>query len=189
MLFRSLPGYPDHGLLWGHLHWHAALSELALGQNDKAMQRFIGPFAGYIPRGTPFMVLADIVSLPWRFGLLGVAGVPWSLAEQHVAKYFPNGANPFGELHLSMLAAARKDRAALSAGVQRMTASAEAGHEGARVVSQWGQAMLVALDGDQAQSRMLFDACWLEAVRVGGSHAQRDVIGLTRTAGRIPVAA
>ena len=179
-----LPGYPDHGLIWGHLQWHAALSELALGQQDKAMQRFIGPFAGYIPSGTPFMVLADVVSLPWRLDLLGVAGVPWALAEQHVAKFFPNGANPFGELHLAMLAAARKDRAALQASVGRMTASADAGHEGARVVSQWGQAFIASLDGDEAQSRALLDACWAESVRTGGSHAQRDVIGLTRDAER-----
>ncbi len=184
-----LPGYPDHGLIWGHLQWHAALAELALGQQDKAMQRFVGPITDYTPRGTPFMMLADVVSLPWRFGLLGVTSVPWALAEQHVAKYFPNGANPFGELHLAMLAAARRDRAALQASVQRMIASADAGHAGARVVSQWGQAFIASLDGDQAQSRTLLDACWAESVRVGGSHAQRDVIGLTRDAGRIPVAA
>jgi hypothetical protein len=188
-LAEWLPGYPDHGLIWGHLQWHAALAELALGEQDNAMQRFIGPITDYTPRGTPFMMLADIVSLPWRFGLLGVAGAPWALAEQHVAKYFPNGANPFGEMHLAMLAAARKDRAALQASVQRMTASADAGHEGARVVSQWGQALLASLDGNEATSCALLDAVWAESVRVGGSHAQRDVIGLTREARRNPLAA
>ena len=181
-----LPGYPDHGLIWGHLQWHGALSEIALGQHDKALQRLQGPITDYLPRGAPFMGLADIISLPWRLDLLGVAGVPWAVAQQHVAKYFPNGANPFGELHLAMLAAARRDRAALEASVQRMTASAEAGHEGARVVAGWGQALQAALDGDDAAARSRFDTCCVEAVRVGGSHAQRDVIELTRAAGRIP---
>lgn len=181
-----LRGYPDHGLLWGHLQWHAALSELALGRHAEAMQRFLGPITRYTPRGTPFMMLADIVSLPWRLALLEVANAPWALAEQHVAKYFPNGSNPFGELHLAMLAAARKDRAALNASTQRMQASADAGHAGARVVSQWGEALLASLEGDEARFRALLDAVWAESARVGGSHAQRGVIGLTRNAGRIP---
>lgn len=181
-----LRGYPEHGLMWGHLQWHAALSELALGRHEPALQRLLGPIASYTPRGTPFMMLADIVSLPWRLALLGVSGVPWSLAEQHVAKHFPKGSNPFGELHLAMLAAVRKQRAALSASVQRMRVSADAGHAGARVVSQWGEALLASLDGDEARFRTLLDAVWAESARVGGSHAQRDVINLTRTAGRVP---
>ena len=182
-----LPSYPDHGLIWGHLQWHAALAELALGQSEKALQRLLGPITGYTPRGAPYMMLADIVSLPWRFGLLGVAGVPWALAQQHVEKYFPNGSNPFGELHLAMLAAARQDRAGLAASVQRMQASAAAGHEGGRVVSQWGQALLALLDHDDGTARGLLDTCSAEAVRLGGSHAQREVIELTRAAMRIPV--
>ena len=183
-----LPAYPDHGLMWGHLQWHAALSELALGQHDQALQRLLGPIADFTPRGTPYMMLADIISLPWRLGLLGVAGVPWVMAEQHVAKYFPAGSNPFGELHLAMLAAVRQDRAALTASVQRMQASADAGHEGAHVVSQWGQALHALLEGDGSTARTLLDTCCAEAARVGGSHAQRDVIGLTRDAMRVPLA-
>ena len=100
-----LPGYPGSGLHCGHLNWHAARSELALGQKEKALQRMIGPITSFTPRGTPLMMLADIVSLPWLWRLLGVAGASWALAEQHVAKYFPNGSNPFGELHLAMLRA------------------------------------------------------------------------------------
>lgn len=184
-----LPTYPDHGLIWGHLQWHGALAELALGQNGQALQRLLGPITAFTPRGTPFMMLADIVSLPWRLGMLGVAGVPWALAAQHVEKYFPNGSNPFGELHLAMLASARKDRAALAASVQRMRVSADAGHEGARVVSQWGQALQSMQDGDHAAARALLDICCAEAARVGGSQAQRDTIALTREAMRVPVAA
>ena len=57
------------------------------------------------------------------------------------------------------------------------------------MVAGWGQALQAALDGDDAAARSRFDTCCVEAVRVGGSHAQRDVIELTRAAGRIPLVA
>src|SRR5205807_1186924 len=37
-----LPGYPDDALMWGHLHWHAALNELALERPDAAVARLLG---------------------------------------------------------------------------------------------------------------------------------------------------
>jgi hypothetical protein len=37
-----LPDYPDHALMWGHLQWHAALMELALGDEEAASRRFDG---------------------------------------------------------------------------------------------------------------------------------------------------
>jgi hypothetical protein len=35
-----LPDYPEDAMLWGHLQWHAALTELALGRVDAALARF-----------------------------------------------------------------------------------------------------------------------------------------------------
>ena len=38
-----LPGwldrYLEEGLMWGHLHWHAAIAELAQGSNEAALLR------------------------------------------------------------------------------------------------------------------------------------------------------
>src|SRR5688572_11329414 len=64
-----LPDYPDHALMWGHLQWHAALAELELGRDDAATRRLMGPILSYLPRGLPFMGLADIASILWRMQL------------------------------------------------------------------------------------------------------------------------
>ena len=61
-----MPSYPDGALMWGHLQWHWALAELALGREDLAVERLLGPMLDYLPRGTPFMGLADVVALLWR---------------------------------------------------------------------------------------------------------------------------
>jgi len=181
-----LPTYPEDALMWGHLHWHAALSEIELGKLDSAVARLLGPIADYLPRGTPFMGLPDVVALLWRLGLLGVRGLPWEIAHEHAERHFPNGSNVFGELHLAMLAAVRADRPALAAALSRLEALGERGHAGALVAVRWTQALIALLDGDRAAAREHLDACSDDAVRLGGSHAQRGIVEQTRDVLRLP---
>ena len=99
--------------MWGHLQWHWALTELALGRDDLALERLLGPMLDYLPRGTPFMGLADIVALLWRLGLRGNRTSAWSTARQHARLFLSKGSNPFGKSHLAMLAAAYRERGEL----------------------------------------------------------------------------
>lgn len=179
---RWLAGYPADGIMWGHLHWHAALAELALGRDDAARARLQGPIATYLPRGLPFMGLPDVVSLLWRLGLRGHRGLPWGMAQQHVERHFPQGSNPFGELHLALLAAAQGDAAALAAVGARLPALLGRGLQGAAVVLHLVQALAALAQGDEATARQALDAACADAVRVGGSHAQRQVLPLTAAA-------
>ncbi len=186
-----LPGYPDHALMWGHLQWHTALAEIALGRIDEAMQRLLGPIVDYLARGVPFMGLIDIASLTWRLALLGRSGLPWERARQHAQQHFPNGSNPFGEVHLAMLAAARRDAPELRRSRDRLQGQAEAGQAGATSAMQWIDGLLALmaqpLDPDGI-ARAAFDACLAQCVRLGGSHAQRSVIELSRSAMALPAA-
>ena len=186
-LDQWLPSYPDNALLWGHLQWHAALARIELGQIDQAVRLLLGPITDYLPRGTPFMGLADMASLLWRLGLRGQPALPWALAQEHAERHFPKGANVFGELHLAMLAAVRADRDALDAALERLSRIADTGQQGAPVAMQWVGALRAMLDDDRAAARGLLDACCQDAVRLGGSNAQRNVIGLTRETLRIPM--
>ncbi|MCW5635285.1 MAG: hypothetical protein KIT17_18255 [Rubrivivax sp.] len=185
-----LPRYPEHALLWGHLHWHGGLAEIALGRADAAEQRLRGPVLAYLPKGTPFMGLGDVPSLLWRLALLGRRGLPWDAAETLVRRHFARGANVFGELHIAMVAAARGDTAALADGTVRLQATADAGHEGAPAARHWCEALRAALAGDMPGARAHLAACERDAVRLGGSGAQRGVIEATREAlgrGALPV--
>ena len=184
-----MPSYPDSALMWGHLQWHWALTELALGRDDLALARLLGPMLDYLPQGTPFMGLADIVALLWRLGLRGTRTSAWSSARQHAQPFLAKGSNPFGELHLAMLAAAYRERGELEQCERRLESLTRAGHEGAAVVRHWAAGLKLLIDGDAPKALKEFDACRAELPRIGGSRAQRAIVEETWAALRLPVAA
>lgn len=181
-----MPAYPDHALMWGHLQWHWALTELYLGRDDLALARLLGPILDFLPRGTPYMGLPDTVSLLWRLGLRGVASSAWSTAREHAGRYFPKGSNTFGELHLAMLAAAYRDRTALEACERRLQSIARTGHAGADAAMHWAAGLRALVDGDTTGALSAFDLCRAELPRLGGSRAQRGIVEETRSALRLP---
>ena len=116
----------------------------------------------------------------------GVRGLPWHVARDHAVTHFTAGSNPFGELHLAMIAAAHDDRPAPDAAAARPDAGVARGHGGATVVRRWIDALVALLDDDAARARAALEACVADGVRIGGSHAQREAIALTRDAARVP---
>lgn len=180
-----LPGYADHALMWGHLQWHGALAELALGDAAAATRRLTGPVMAFLPVGPPFMGLPDAASLLWRLGLQGASGLPWQAAHGHAERHFAQGSNVFGEVHLALLAAARRDGGALSGGLARLDRIAGRGHEGAPVAAALVQALQAMLRHDEAEAGRHWQRCLPELPRIGGSHAQRAVVELTHAAARL----
>jgi tetratricopeptide (TPR) repeat protein len=180
-----LCAYADDALLWGHLQWHGALAELALGDLAAATRRLLGPVMDFLPKGPPFMGLADTASLLWRLGLRGVTGLPWQAAQRHATRHFAQGSNVFGEVHLALLAAARRDDEAFSAASARLDKAAGRGHEGAPVAAAFVRALQAMQRGDAADAGRQWRQCLPELARIGGSHAQRSVVDLTHAAGRL----
>lgn len=180
-----LSTYPEDALMWGHLQWHGALAELALGDHAAASRRMLGPVLDFLPKGPPFMGLPDTASLLWRLGLQGASGLPWPAAQDHAERHFAQGSNVFGEVHLALLAAARRDSAALSAGWARLEKTAGRGHEGAPVAAAFVRALHAMLRRDEADAGLHWRQCLPELPRIGGSRAQRAVVQMTYAAGRL----
>jgi hypothetical protein len=187
-LAEWLPGYAVDALMWGHLQWHAAIAELELGQVQAARARCEQNLMSNLAKFAPFMALADGPSILWRLGLKGAAALPWGPVAAHARLNFPNGSNPFGEIHLAMIAVATGDREALTNCAQRLERLAADGFLGTRAGLQWVAALRALLEGHHEEAEAHFDQCDKEAVRLGGSHAQREIISETRRAGRLPVA-
>ncbi|MEO6362584.1 MAG: hypothetical protein ABIO71_05115 [Caldimonas sp.] len=186
---RWMPGYPQEALMWGHLHWHAALAELELDQQDAALGRCLGPIMSYLKRGAPFMGLADAPTILWRLALRGERALPWAEVSEHVRRHFPGGTNPFGELHICLLAAARRDAEGLAASRARLERIDGEGHLGARAVLEWALALEALIGGDAPAAEFHFAACEADAVRLGGSNAQRSIITATHRAMFVPASA
>jgi hypothetical protein len=85
-----------------------------------------------------------------------------------------------------MVASATGDREALSRCAQRLERLASDGYWGARAALQWVAALEALLEGRRDEAERCFEACEAEAVRLGGSRAQRGIIAETRRAGRLP---
>ena len=174
-----LAGYPEHAMLFGHLHWHAALCEIELGRIDAALARFTQQVLRQLDVAPPLVGMTDATSLLWRLRLLARSDLPWPIVAAHAERHFAGGGNVFAELHLAMLAAGRSDRAALEGVALRLRALAEKGHAGAPVASRWAAALAALVGGDADSARAHLKACQADAVRLGGSHAQRTVVDAT----------
>jgi tetratricopeptide (TPR) repeat protein len=185
-LSEWLPGYSESALMWGHLQWHAAIAELELGDEPAASERCVNQLLSHLPKAAPFMALADGPSILWRMGLRGRAPFAWEPLAQHARAHFPNGSNALGEFHLAMVASATGDREALLRCAQRLERLASDGYWGARAALKWVAALEALLEGRRDEAERCFEECEAEAVRLGGSRAQRSIISETRRAGRLP---
>ena len=105
---------------------------------------------------------------------------------EHVDRYFPAGTNPFGEVHICMAAAARRDLAALAASRARMERLLGEGLLGAQAAVEWSFALQALIEGNGPAADAHFDICESEAIRLGGSNAQRSIIGATRQGKTFP---
>jgi hypothetical protein len=174
-----LPICPEDAMLFGHLHWHAGLCEIALGRADAALARHLQQVLRQLDAAPPLVGMTDAVALPWRLHLLGHSELPWDQAAAHARRHFGKGGNVFAEFHLAMLAAAQGDRAGLADVHQRLQAGADKGNAAAPVALHWAEALAAVMDGDRATGGAQLRRCQAEAGRLGGSHAQRTVIDRT----------
>jgi tetratricopeptide (TPR) repeat protein len=193
----EMTGRADDGLRWMHAHaeawagesavarhgwWHVALFELARQRPDAALALY----DERVRAGHPGDVadLIDAAALLWRIGLHGAdAGARWAELAAAWAPHIDDGFCSFSDLH-AMLAfvgardwanAARLERALARAQAQRTRHGATT-----RLLGLPACRALIAFgSGAHARARALLARLPAFAHRLGGSHAQRDVLRLT----------
>jgi len=166
-----------------HLWWHLALYHLELGQAEHAL-------AVYDRRmqGEGLSELIDASALLWRLHLQG-----WDVRSRFrtlAARWSPYAEDAhcaFNDLHAMMAfaAAGRSDcaRRLLAAQERRVAVRWGANQDMTRLVGLPACRALAAFGrGDYAGAERLLRGLPPVAHRIGGSHAQRDVLQLTRFA-------
>ena len=189
-----LAHYPARGLLRGHLAWHGALCELALGniaagwalyeaeiapplrQTDASLAAITAP----VP---PLNVLTDAASWLWRAELaqapfsenFAATAQDWQRLSELAHQRFPKAGLPFADLHSAMAYARTGNAEALALLLEQLQALAAtrpvcaATHDVCR-----GLAAFAA--GDPGAATSLLTARLGDTLAIGGSRAQRDVI-------------
>jgi hypothetical protein len=174
-----IPAYGRDGILHGHIRWHQALGALEHGDAAKALAIYADVLRPDVTQAPPLNMISDSASLLWRLAAYGHA-VPkqlWTEADAAAQKLFPRSSLPFADVHMALFAAATQNREALAARLavieQRL---ADGKLPAGPVVPAICRAMTAFADEDFAECVRALTPVRADIVRIGGSHAQRELI-------------
>jgi tetratricopeptide (TPR) repeat protein len=172
-----LPAHERASYLHGHLSWHVALVALQAGDLDAALRIYeerVKPSDSGYP---PLNVFTDAASLLWRLSLAGKAGLEpyWQEVAAYGDRFFPRAGAHFFDVHYALVAAA-----AGSEVLETRLAELEALEANGRLApgsSAIGlcRGIRAFAAGDNDNAIRILEPLMPEVVRVGGSHAQREL--------------
>jgi Tfp pilus assembly protein PilF len=172
-------GYDRAGILHGHIRWHQALGALEVGDAAKALTIYADALHPSVSAAPPLNVMSDSAALLWRLLAHGHA-VPrqfWDDTDAYARRAFPKMSLPFVEMHMALLAAATGNRAALDerlAAIERRLAEGKL--PAGPVVPQLCRALSAFAGEDFGACVAALEPVLSDVVRIGGSHAQREII-------------
>ncbi|MBR1133650.1 tetratricopeptide repeat protein [Bradyrhizobium iriomotense] len=174
-----IPSYGRAGILHGHIRWHQALGALEHGDAARALNIYADVLQPSATQAPPLNVITDSASLLWRLSAYGHA-VPralWLEADTTAQKLFPKSSLPFADVHMALFAAATQNSEALATRLavieQRL---AEGKLPAGPVVPAICRALAAFAEEDHAACVQTLAPVLTDVVRIGGSHAQRELI-------------
>jgi hypothetical protein len=179
LVTQWIGGYDRSGILYGHIYWHQALGALEVGDASKALSIYENILQPAVTVAPPLNAMSDCASLLWRLLAYGHA-VPanlWADAEAYAKAKFPKSSLPFVEIHMALLAAATSNQALLEERLRVIEQRLADGKLAAGpVVPQICRAMNAFAGEDFHTCVTLLEPVLDDVVRIGGSHAQREII-------------
>ena len=174
-----IPTYDRAGILHGHIRWHQALGALEQGDAARALAIYADVLQPTATQAPPLNVITDAASLLWRLSIYG-HNVPkslWQESDTAAQKLFPKSSLSFADVHMALFAAATQNRAALTARLATIEQRLVEGKLPAGpVVPAIFRALAAYADEDYASCAQTLAPVLTEVVRIGGSHAQRELI-------------
>jgi hypothetical protein len=178
---RFLSGWlPEHeraSFLHGHLSWHVALSALDAGDLDGALGIYEQHIRPPNSRYPPLNVFTDAASLLWRLSLAGKAGLEpyWREVAAYGDRFFPRAGPHFADVHYALVAAATGS-VALETRLAELEALEADGRlaPGAAAIGLC-RGIRAFAEGDNDNAIRILEPLMPAVVRIGGSHAQREL--------------
>jgi hypothetical protein len=174
-----LPIYHRSGLMYGHVAWHEALLALERGDSDKASAIYLERIQPSVTEAAPLNAMTDGVSLLWRLQASGHA-VPadaWRGLADYAERRFPRAGNSFIDVHMALLAAMTGNAVALEQRLADLDVRRESGKLPAgAVVPDICRAARAFAERNYRECVRILEPAGAEVVRIGGSHAQREMI-------------
>lgn len=173
-----LVGYEPAHQLYGHNHWHLALFELAAGNMDRVLKLYDSAIRPSVSTSAALGTIADAASLLWRCTLTErpADDLPWAEVADFAARAFPRSGMVWADAHCMIAWCAANDQARLTTLIGQLRDRSAGGKVYA------GPMLLTLAEGYSAfaagewnLAANLFETAAPEVVRLGGSHAQRDI--------------
>jgi tetratricopeptide (TPR) repeat protein len=165
-----------------HNAWHLALFHLDLAEHEEALRIYDERLRN--GNSTVALDLVDASALLWRLSLRGLdVGNRWNELADAWTPSIDGGWYAFNDFHAAMAfvgAGRGRDADALIAAMERRANGAGTNAGMTREVGLPASRAIVAFGrGDYASAIEALEPVRLAAYRFGGSHAQRDILGLT----------
>jgi Flp pilus assembly protein TadD len=177
-----LTGYPRNGALYSHLSWHLALGHLEAGDTAAATRLFQNAFAPDVHSGPPRGKLNDAVSFLWRWELAGHPrdAAAWRMMHDFANSAFPRAGAAFSDMHIALAQAVAGNAAALASRARQVDELARAGrYPSGAFVPAVSHAFAAFERRDFAAAIDALEPIGDELERIGGSHAQLDLVRFT----------
>jgi hypothetical protein len=174
-----LPSYDRSGLMYGHVAWHEALLALEQGDAGKAGRIYFERIQPSVSQAAPLNAMTDGVSLLWRLQASGhsVPDDAWRELADYAERRFPRAGNSFIDVHMAMLAAMTGNWTAMEARTADLEARRASGRLPAgSVVTDICRAARAFAEQDFPACVRILQPVAADVVRIGGSHAQREMI-------------
>jgi len=172
-----LQAHEQASFLHGHLSWHIALTALEAGDLDGALKIYEQHIRPSDSRYPPMIVFTDSASLMWRLSLAGKAGLEpyWREVAAYGDRFFPQAGAHFADVHYALVAAAT-GRAVLETRLAQMETREADGKlaPGSSAIGLCRGAQAFA-EGDNDNAIRILEPLMPAVVRIGGSHAQREL--------------
>jgi Tfp pilus assembly protein PilF len=172
-----LPAHERASFLHGHLSWHVALTALEAGDSEGALQIYQQQIRPRDSRYPPLNVFTDCASLLWRLALAGQTGLEphWQEVAAFGEKFFPQAGAHFADVHYALTAAATGNEK-----LETRLAEMEARRANGRLAPgpsaiDLCRGVSAFADGDHETAIRFLEPQMAELVRIGGSHAQREL--------------
>lgn len=181
-LTEWLTRYPRNAPLYSHLSWHLAIAHLESGDAARASGLFAEAFAPDVHSGPPRGKLNDAVSYLWRRELAGQKRdqAIWREMHDFVIHNFPRSGAAFSDLHVVLTLVVAGDDARLEARVKQIEDLARSGrYPSGGCVPVAARGFAAFARGEDNAAIDALEPLGPELERIGGSHAQLDLVRFT----------
>jgi tetratricopeptide (TPR) repeat protein len=172
-----LPAHEQASFLHGHLSWHVALTALEAGDTEGALGIYKQHIRPSNSRYPPLNVFTDGASLLWRLLLAGKSGLEpyWQEVAGYGDRFFPRAGAHFADVHYALVAAAICGKT-----LETRLAELEALEADGRLAPgisaiELCRGIRAFAEGDNENAIRILEPLMPAVVRIGGSHAQREL--------------